>query len=173
MINFEEWWKTTLLNPKIKVSKVQNLVPKVLIPGSKSVVFLLILPLWNWFLHFLEINMIMELLEPDSTLLEGFFWHFQYLNLWFWKFNLALSISDFAILKTKLDTSIAIPQLNIEKSKEFICGKHNLIVLFKKLCPYFLQLASHCSHHSSITSKDTIDLTRMCQRHRAKYKFLL
>ena len=130
----------------------------------------------HWYWHFL--NMFFALFQFDNITFrtwfctfEMLFLHFQYLNFLFWK-PILLS-SNFAILKTKLDTSIVIPQLNIEKSKEFICGKHNLIVLFNKLCPYFLQLASHCSHHSSITSKDTIDLTRMCQWHRGKYKFLL
>ena len=84
-----------------------------------------------------------------------------------------LKFVTFKIDFDTFDTSLVITQFNIQKSKDFICDKQNLPILFNKLCPYFLQLASHCSHHSSITSKDTIDLTRMCQRHRGKYKFLL
>ena len=66
--------KTTLLNAKIKVSKVQNLVPKVPILGFQSVFLHLRLPLFK--LVFALFQYDMTLLEPDFALLKYCFYTF-------------------------------------------------------------------------------------------------
>ena len=154
----------TLLNPKIKVSKVQNLVPKVSIPGSKSLFFHLIFPLFK---------LVFMLLKYDTynngTVRTCFFTlESMFLTLLILKF--VILKTDFGIFKlwfftfenqTRNFTSIVMNLLNIQKPIEFICDKQNSTILLSELVPYLLQLESHHSHHFGVERKVIINIKKM------------